>query len=77
MDKIEKSFMFSGLDESEKKIVVDAMEEKKTFKNESNQNITVYSLETSVLFDKTLDLIMQSIFNLKLYQEKLILQKNS
>jgi hypothetical protein len=34
MDKIEKSFMFSGLDESEKKIVVDAMEEKKTFKNE-------------------------------------------
>jgi cAMP-dependent protein kinase regulator len=34
MDKIEKSFMFSGLDEAEKDIVVDAMEEKKTFKNE-------------------------------------------
>ena len=34
MDKIEKSFMFSGLDDSEKVIVVDAMEEKKTFKNE-------------------------------------------
>eukprot|EP00356_Strombidium_inclinatum_P016573 CAMPEP_0170494834 /NCGR_PEP_ID=MMETSP0208-20121228/14861_1 /TAXON_ID=197538 /ORGANISM="Strombidium inclinatum, Strain S3" /LENGTH=417 /DNA_ID=CAMNT_0010770937 /DNA_START=22 /DNA_END=1272 /DNA_ORIENTATION=- len=34
MDKIAKSFMFSGLDEDEKKIVVDAMEEKKTFKNE-------------------------------------------
>ena len=34
MDKIEKSFMFQGLDDSEKKIVVDACEEKKCFKNE-------------------------------------------
>jgi len=34
MDKIEKSFMFSGLDDGEKKIVCDAMEEKKCFKNE-------------------------------------------
>ena len=34
MDKISKSFMFQGLDDSEKKIVVDAMEERKTFKSE-------------------------------------------
>jgi len=34
MDKIEKSFMFSGLDDKEKQIVCDAMEEKKCFKNE-------------------------------------------
>jgi cAMP-dependent protein kinase regulator len=34
MEKIEKSFMFSGLEESEMAIVVDAMEEKKCFKNE-------------------------------------------
>lgn len=34
-DKINKSFMFSGLDDDEKKIVVDAMEEKKCFKKES------------------------------------------
>lgn len=34
MDKIEKSFMFSGLDDAEKKVVVDAMEDKKVFKNE-------------------------------------------
>jgi cAMP-dependent protein kinase regulator len=34
MEKIEKSFMFSGLDQKEKAIVVDAMEEKKTFKKE-------------------------------------------
>ena len=35
MDKIQKSFMFSGLDQSEKEIVVNAMEEKKTFKKET------------------------------------------
>lgn len=34
MEKIEKAFMFSGLEDSEKQIVVDAMEEKKCFKNE-------------------------------------------
>lgn len=34
MDKISKSFMFQGLDDAERVIVVDAMEEKKTFKNE-------------------------------------------
>lgn len=34
MEKIEKSFMFSGLEDSEKSIVLDAMEEKKCFKNE-------------------------------------------
>lgn len=34
MEKIEKSFMFSGLEDSEKSIVVDAMEEKKCYKNE-------------------------------------------
>jgi len=34
MDKIEKSFMFSGLDDKEKLVVVDAMEEKKSFKGE-------------------------------------------
>jgi cAMP-dependent protein kinase regulator len=34
MDKIEKSFMFSGLDDAEKQVVVDAMEDKKVFKNE-------------------------------------------
>lgn len=34
-EKIEKSFMFSGLDDAEKQIVVDAMEEKKAFKNEA------------------------------------------
>lgn len=34
-EKISKSFMFSGLDEAEKKIVVDAMEEKKCFKKEA------------------------------------------
>lgn len=34
-DKINKSFMFSGLDDKEKKIVVDAMEEKKCFKKEN------------------------------------------
>lgn len=28
MEKIEKSFMFSGLDDKEKQVVVDAMEEK-------------------------------------------------
>jgi len=33
MDKIEKSFMFSGLDDNEKKIVCDAMEEIKCVKN--------------------------------------------
>mgnify|MGYP001004361627 CR=1 FL=1 len=32
---IDNSFMFSGLDESEKQIVVDAMEEQKEFKNEA------------------------------------------
>jgi cAMP-dependent protein kinase regulator len=35
MEKINISFMFSGLDESEIKFVVDAMEEKKCFKKES------------------------------------------
>lgn len=35
MDKIANSFMFSGLDEKEKQIVVDAMEEKKCFKKET------------------------------------------
>ena len=35
VEKIEKAFMFSGLDEAEKQIVVDAMEEKKAFKNEA------------------------------------------
>jgi len=34
-EKIEKAFMFSGLDDGEKQIVVDAMEEKKAFKNEA------------------------------------------
>lgn len=34
-DKIDKAFMFSGLDDSEKQIVIDAMEEKKAFKNEA------------------------------------------
>lgn len=34
LDKINKSFMFSGLDEKEKMIVVDAMEERKCFKGE-------------------------------------------
>jgi cAMP-dependent protein kinase regulator len=34
-EKINKSFMFSGLDDSEKKIVVDAMEEKRCFKKEA------------------------------------------
>jgi cAMP-dependent protein kinase regulator len=34
LDKITKSFMFSGLEDSELTIVVDAMEEKKAFKNE-------------------------------------------
>ena len=34
MDKINKSFMFSGLDENEKQIVVDAMDEKKCFMKE-------------------------------------------
>lgn len=29
------SFMFSGLNDEEKQVVVDAMEEKKTFKNEA------------------------------------------
>lgn len=35
LEKISMSFMFSGLDEAEKQVVVDAMEEKKTFKNEA------------------------------------------
>lgn len=35
MDKIEKSFMFSGLELAEKNTVIDAMEEKKAFKNEA------------------------------------------
>ena len=35
MDKISMSFMFSGLNDEEKQVVVDAMEEKKTFKNEA------------------------------------------
>ena len=35
MDKISKSFMFSGLDAKEKNIVVDAMEEKKAEPNEA------------------------------------------
>jgi len=34
MDKLNKNFMFSGLDDAEKKIVVDAMEEKKCHKKE-------------------------------------------
>ena len=34
MDKIEKSFMFSGLDSVERLVVVDAMEERKCYKNE-------------------------------------------
>ena len=34
MEKIESAFMFSGLEESEKKIVVDAMEEKNYMKTE-------------------------------------------
>jgi len=34
MDKIDKSFMFSGLDDKEKKIVADAMDEQKFHKNE-------------------------------------------
>lgn len=34
MDKIQNSFMFSGLDNAEKIIVCDAMEEKKCFKKE-------------------------------------------
>lgn len=34
MDKIKKAFMFSGLDEKELKIVVDAMEERSCFKKE-------------------------------------------
>ena len=34
MDKIDKSFMFSGLDDKEKKIVMDAMDEQKFHKNE-------------------------------------------
>lgn len=34
MEKIEKSFMFSGLDDKEKKIVADAMDEQKFHKNE-------------------------------------------
>jgi len=34
MEKIAISFMFSGLDDKEKTVVVDAMEEKKCFKNE-------------------------------------------
>lgn len=34
MDKIEKSFMFSGLDAKERIVVVDAMEERKCYKNE-------------------------------------------
>lgn len=34
MEIIQKSFMFSGLDDNEKQIVVDAMEEKKCFKKE-------------------------------------------
>jgi cAMP-dependent protein kinase regulator len=34
LDKIEKSFMFSGLEDSERAIIVDAMDEKKCFKNE-------------------------------------------
>lgn len=34
-DKLDKAFMFSGLDDGEKKIVADAMEEKKAFKNEA------------------------------------------
>lgn len=35
LDKINKSFMFSGLDENEKIIVVDAMEERKCYKKEA------------------------------------------
>jgi len=35
LDKINKSFMFSGLDDAEKSIVMDAMEEKKCFKKEA------------------------------------------
>ena len=34
MEKIDKSFMFSGLDDKEKKIVADAMDEQKFHKNE-------------------------------------------
>lgn len=34
MDKLNKNFMFSGLDDAEKKTVVDAMEEKKCTKKE-------------------------------------------
>jgi len=34
MDKIENTFMFSGLDEKEKQIVVNAMAEKSTQPNE-------------------------------------------
>jgi cAMP-dependent protein kinase regulator len=34
MDKLNKSFMFSGLDDNEKDIVVGAMQEKKCFKKE-------------------------------------------
>jgi len=35
MEKITNSFMFSGLDDKERQIVVDAMEEKKFFKKET------------------------------------------
>ena len=35
MEKIDKSFMFSGLELAQKNIVIDAMEEKKAFKNEA------------------------------------------
>lgn len=35
MDKIGKSFMFSALDDKEKEIVCDAMDEKKCFKKEA------------------------------------------
>ena len=35
MEKITMSFMFSGLDSNEMQVVVDAMEEKKCFKNET------------------------------------------
>lgn len=54
MEKINKAFMFSGLDEKEKQIVVDAMEERTCYKNEvvikeGDQGDVLYIIDSGTL----------------------------
>ena len=54
MDKINKAFMFSGLSEAEKVIVVDAMDEKQCFKGdvvikEGDEGDVLYIVDSGTL----------------------------